>query len=395
MSRKLEPRSQRVPPAPMATSRPSLHVCVATGQNLANLIPALQLGARRVIILETPEMRASASNLKRALEAHGVEVLREPFDDSTPDAVTRSAEKIAVQLGEQPLVFNATGGHKLLTLALVEHMRMADALHVVYAETRYDRLDWLKPVAATESMDNVLVFEDILLAQGYRLVKKGDRDVQWMNDASARESLTRRFGGQAERFSDLFGQLNYLADMALANEPDGPFLHRQELPLRPAEGRILREAQDLKLLHWNGAREVVFASKDAAKYFRGGWLEEYAWLKLRGIKPHDFAVDVGIESTHGKTPNQFDAVLVHRNRLLVIECKTARLGRDAAKDADYIYKLAQLSRSVGGIMSGSLLLSARPVSDETRRRATENGVDVLASNQVADFVKYVRDWMGR
>lgn len=40
---------------------------IATGQNLANLIPALQLNASKVVILETPEMRDSASNLKRAL----------------------------------------------------------------------------------------------------------------------------------------------------------------------------------------------------------------------------------------------------------------------------------------------------------------------------------------
>lgn len=51
-----------------ASNRPTRHVCIATGQNLANLIPCLQLGAREVVILETPAMREAAGNLKCALD---------------------------------------------------------------------------------------------------------------------------------------------------------------------------------------------------------------------------------------------------------------------------------------------------------------------------------------
>lgn len=101
-------------------------------------------------------------------------------------------------------------------------------------------------------------------------------------------------------------------------------------------------------------------SRGAPRLVRG-WLEEYAALKLRGLKPGDWDANIAVESVRGKIENEFDAFAVNRNRLLVIECKTARFGRDAARDADYIYKFAQLSRRVGGVMSRSLLLSARPV----------------------------------
>lgn len=105
--------------------RPYLHVCIATGQNLANLIPALQLRAGKVVILETAAMHNSARNLEAALRAHNVEVERLSFDDSTPESIVASAERIALQLGEEPLVFNATGGHKLMTLALSDRMEVA------------------------------------------------------------------------------------------------------------------------------------------------------------------------------------------------------------------------------------------------------------------------------
>jgi hypothetical protein len=374
-------------------NRPTFHVCVATGQNLANLIPALQLRAAEVVILETEQMRESAGNLKRALSARGIEVRRVKFDDLTPETIIRSAERIAVELGERPLVLNATGGHKLMTLALVRAMNLADELHILYAETRHDRLDWLKPVAEVEPMDDVLKLEDVLLAQGFRLVRRGDRDVAWLGQMSEREPLTRLLGDRAERLSGLFGVLNHLADEALANEPDGPLRPVQHLQYPPKDGRVFREAQALGLVDWDGKTEVVFASDVAARYFRGGWLEEYVALKLRGLHPADCACDVEIESARERTRNQFDALVVHRNRLMVVECKTVRFGRDPVKDSDYIYKLAQLARSAGGIMASGLLLSARPVTEELRRRAAANGVAVLAADEIKDVVAHLEGWM--
>lgn len=378
--------------------RPPLHVCIATGQNLANLIPAVQLQAQEVVILETPEMRTSAENLKAALRARDIAVRRMPFDDSTPETIVASAQQVGLDLGVAPLVLNATGGHKLMTLALTSEMEAlaGDNLHLLYCETRFDRLDWLKPSPVTQPMADVLKLEDILLAQGYRIRERGDRDVRWAADALARESLTRRLGDEADRLARFFGLLNDLANRAL-NEPEGPFRAQQELPFGPGgrNAEILREAQRQGLLHWDEDTQIVFANPDAARYFRGGWLEEYAWLKLRGLRPTDWAINLQIETVGDKTPNELDAVIVHRNRLLVIECKTRRFGADAARDSDYIYKLAQIARQVGGLMGRGLLLSARPVSDEIRKRARENQVDLLAGEEVKNLVDRLRAWLGQ
>lgn len=377
-------------------NRPHMQVCIATGQNLANLIPALQLGASEVVILETGAMRASAENLKAALKAHGIAVKRLPFDDASPEAIVASAQRIACDLGENPLVLNATGGHKLMTLALTNEMHAlaGDNLHLLYCETRFDRIDWLRPEAVTEPMADVLKLEDVLLAQGYRIQTRGERDVPWCVDADQRGALTRTMGDGADKLARFFGSLNWLADKAL-NEPDGPFRPRHEFEFAPG-GRnadLLREAQKQGLLHWDGDAEIVFSHPEAAHYFRGGWLEEYVWLKLRSLKPADSAINLRIETAGEKTDNEFDAVIVHRNRLLIVECKAKRFGRDPGKDSDHIYKLAQLARQVGGIMGRGLLFSARPVSEELRGRARDNQVDVLAAEQAKDLVPYLKRWM--
>lgn len=379
-------------------NRPPLHVCIATGQNLANLIPAVQLQAREVVILETPEMRVSAENIKAALKARGIAVRRMPFDDATPDSIVTSAQRIGLELGEAPLVLNATGGHKLMTLALTAEMEalVGDNLHLLYCETRSDRLDWLKPSPSTQPMADVLKLEDILLAQGYRIRSRGDLDVRWATDAQGRETLTRKLGDGADKLAGFIGLLNGLANEAL-NEPEGPFRPRQEMSFSPGgrEAGILRDAQRLGLLHWDEEIQIVFSSPEAAQYFRGGWLEEYVWLKLRGLRPTDLAINLEVETARDKTPNELDAVVAHRNRLLVIECKTRRFGKDAARDADYIYKLAQLTRQMGGLMGRGLLLSARRVSDEVRKRAKENQVDLLAAEEIKGLVEYLKRWMGR
>ena len=125
--------------------RPARHLCIATGQNLANLIPCLQLRAREVLILETPAMRDAAVNLKRALEEHDVLVRRLPFDDSTPEEVSASAEAIALELGAEPLVFNATGGQARDARAGRKSRRARRRPPPALCRDPQDRLDWLKP----------------------------------------------------------------------------------------------------------------------------------------------------------------------------------------------------------------------------------------------------------
>lgn len=380
----------------MTTQRPSTHLCIATGQNLANLIPALQLGATKVIILETPLMRLQARYLQRALEGHGIEVVREAFDDGTPAAVEQSAERIGIQYGEGSIVFNFTGGHKLMTLALAKHMELADDLHLLYAETRNQRLDWLRPVPELQAMENALDIDDFLVAQGYARDTSSERDGYWQQEALHRAPLTRLLGDESDRLASFFGALNKLAGNAMSDARQGtPFRPQQRLLFTPG-GRnadVLAKAQDLGLIHWDKDIEIVFASDEVARYFGGGWLEEYVWLKLRGIKPHDSATNLTVKTAGGDIRNELDAVVTHGNRLLVIECKTLRFGKDLVKDSDYIYKLAQLSRQIGGGMASSLLLSARPLDEATAERAQRYGVTVLAGEGMKKLAVWIQKWM--
>ena len=99
-----------------------------------------------------------------------------------------------------------------------------------------------------------------------------------------------------------------------------------------------------------------------------------------------------IESVEGRTRNELDAVMVCANRMLVIECKAATTRSDE-KLADWIYKVNQLARDIGGQMARPLLLSARDIGHLPRQRAREYGVDILAAGELSSLPDYLRRWM--
>ena len=384
----------------MTTSAPDLHLCIATGQNLANLIPALQCGAREVWILQTPKMQHSASHLADALKARKIAVRRIDFADQDVATLQAQAERVAEMLDGQRVAINLSGGTKLMTLALTETLAAHLATgaegqpHLLYTDTEQHRLDWLRPTPRSEPMADVLKLNDILLAQGYRRQagSGGAEAAHWQRQADERAALTRFMGDGAKHLGRFFGTLNGLAHRAL-NAPHGPWLPEQflDFPAGGAAAELLRRAQDAGVLSWDGQSQLVLNNPDAAQYLGGGWVEEYAGLKISGMRPADWAPRLQIESVEGHTTNELDAAVVHGNRLLLVECKAA-----AARDndvADWIYKASQLARKVGGQLARPLLLSARQIGDPARQRARDYVVDVLAAEELAGLPQYLARWM--
>lgn len=372
-------------------------LCFATGQNLANLIPALQLRPETVWILATPSMKGQAQILKKRLEQHGIKAQVEPFDDRDITTLQNESSRIAEKLDGSPIIFNATGGTKQMAFIMADNaleLLGPEVQGVIYADTQHQRIDWLRPRGkGSEAMQNILKLEDILGIQGFRLGTVSNRDDNWVKKAENRGMLTKELGDKADKLDGLFGALNALAQKAFKNRDI--FNATQYLTYAPPQKfeYILKEAERYDLLKWDGDSAITFTDENAARYFGGGWIEEYTFFKLRGRCPNDYAINPILIASDNKTMNEMDAFVVHRNRLLAIECKTLRFGRDAGKDADILYKLDSLSQRAGGLMHDRMIVTARPLDEASTARAKELKIQVVAGKDIRNLSDHIRQWM--
>jgi hypothetical protein len=157
---------------------------------------------------------------------------------------------------------------------------------------------------------------------------------------------------------------------------------------RYLRGGVLAVKNDL--LQWSaGGIDVSFAHRDSARFFAGGWTEEYVFLKMTGLlNAGQYALNVKVIQNQFKSENEVDAIAVKNNRALLVECKSGK--QDKAQEA--IYKLGQVVRQVGGLMAKGLYASAQAVSEADRSRANEYGIDVLAGEELQTVNQYLRDW---
>lgn len=376
----------------------TIHVCIASGESLPNLLPVLQHRPAQVWILRTGTMQEHARHLADALRSQQIDSKAIPFDDSSFASMSHAAEELALMLDGRPCVINVTGGTKLMTLAMTQVLApMLDdgafRPRVLYVDTEHQRLEWVSRPLESEPMRDVLRIEPLLLAQGFR--SQSDPDAAYRErERHDRQELTRTLGDNAASLAGWFGTMNWLASEALgADEASGPFQPAQKFT-QPPSGKAadaMRQAVTLGLVGWQGGCDFQFADRAAARYFRGGWLEEFAAAKVAGFGQKVlWRAGLTVEQVRTGVRNEFDLIAVCRNRVLVIECKTGALRDDRASDA--IYKLAQVGRAVGGRLVKTVLMSARRLQDEPRARAAEYGVELLEADKLARLPGLLRDW---
>lgn len=400
--------------ADRAASLPGLaqqvRLMFASGQLTPAVLAARQYAGRieALELLATPSMKGRASELKKEVEriAHQLHVAiptvvrkLEQDGDADPmsyrDDVLRFARKAVQANPGAALVLDITGGTKLMALAMYIAAEQLHAegvpVHVSYTNTDADAFQWIGPAqgAVAEPMDVQLNVPELLQASGYTVQSIRSDSDQAFSAMVARRQLTEQVMGSLD--SHEVGLLNAWAHKAReAFERTGAKapcrVERQEpfLKRAPPAGLLkqLRNAAALDFeLDGNGqVSALVFASADWAAYLSGDWLEEWAWWQLEGV-PGLCSAGLGVQVRRREVPNELDLVLSYRNRLLVVEIKTAALmaGRGRhSKEADVLYKIDALVQKLAPIYGTAVLLSWQPLSETAVKRARDGQLYVLA-----------------
>lgn len=384
-----------------------LHLCIVTGQPLANLIPLLQERPDKVFLLhsDSDDKHDDAQAFVRILIEAGFDkgdiVTRSglpthPFNDILMYAM-EIHEAITTQFPDIQMTWNATGGTKHMALAIWDVLdRKRD--RVIYTETKEGFIEELTPVGQEKPLDSLLTPELYLSALG-KIKRRSESDnADWRERVDARKAATWHLGANVEALTGLIQQFNRQI------ESDGKNLQTITLDRIGAQWQ-----QALQLLEQNGVLDHLgeghysIPRAEVVRYLTGGWLEEYVWLvaKSQGVEHVEVGLKFG-DLAHRKQgqDNEVDLFIVHHNRLLLVECKSGGMGRDGRKDGDIIYKLDSIGLRAGGTQATRLLVSAQPLQHETRAgrmvdtraRASATGIHTLEAGGLKSLGDGMRQW---
>lgn len=381
-----------------------IHVCLVSDQTLANLIPALMERPDRVVLVASAEMIRRGQDLRLAQALSGYGIPTETVGD-VPDVslniIRGYAEALRDALAESApsatVTLNATGGTKLMMLGFVEAFRQG-GMRTIYADTAHRRIEEIG--GADIGMENVLDVPAYLTAQGIHIDRIDSDDEARCARAEQRAELTRFIGTHVVKLQGAIKILNGILSRAVEKDP----ATREERFVKPefelkqgAWGhfkKLLALGDALGLLEWNKETQSGrFIDLEAARYFKGIWLEEYAWLCARDSAPFDVRMGVHRVGTHHEEVNEFDLLATHENQLLYVECKTANYQWQLGKANQDAYKIDSLSRLTRGLFGQTWLLSAIEPPQELLDRVRELRIRVLGPQEISCLASHIAQWM--
>ena len=401
-------------PASPAENDNCLHIVLATGENLPNLIPALAPGlkASEVIIIASRAMQDNAEKLRYGLQQSGLpearcRIIRDCPDHNLPNILAwanQQARQIAAEAVGKRCILNLTGGNKLMTFGFLQAFR--PYAEIIYCDTETSRIDYFHPIGREQLklQVNLLSLKPYLAVQGYKLRDNGP-DVSGM---TARADLTRQMVQSAPRIERLIGQMNGAAYHFRDGRLDRAGLDSSG---NSSEQNLLDMLVDRKILKKAG-RQLSIADDSAATYLGGGWLEEWCWLIGKELEqgepgkrltPSRWGINLMIDPwNHLPIPgrsqhplNELDAVFIHRNRMLLIECKSGQQISERGESQSILNKLETLGKHVGGRLDTKWLLTARSIDRNTqaRQRAEKYGIKLIRPDELADLKTAILRWM--
>jgi putative CRISPR-associated protein (TIGR02620 family) len=392
-----------------------MHVCIASDQTLQNLIPALtpELKATRIIILASERMRHSAERLQHGVQTAGMPQANISTRFDIPDSnllnIVSYGEKLATELRatfpSDRILLNATGGTKLMSSGLTQAFR--PLAEIIYCDTEHDRIEFLHP-AGKRSLKlpvNLLKRDIYLAVQGFKSRPSAlDEGEIW-----ARASVTQQLAEAAPRIEHLIGYLNKAAVEFFKNRTDQAYLE----PPRSAPERTVTDALVVAgLLRRQGSHALEVTNENAARYLRGGWLEEWCAVVAKSLEtetpgqrlhPSRWGVSIQIDPfDHNAIPgrdqfslNELDAVIIHRNKMLLVECKSGVQISDRGESQSILNRLEALGTHVGGRLDTKWLLTARRIhrNAQALQRAKQYGITIVTPDQLGNLRQLLLQWM--
>lgn len=377
----------------------------------------------KAVAIASESKKGKASILKRLIHSERsdiVEVLKLKKDgkDEFHSIISEVRPRIlswAEKNCDKELVFDITGGTKVMALVLYEIARELQSKEeydakISYTNTDANAFQWIGQTHAEDEMTVRLNTQQLLEASGHEVEEIRCNRKQIPERMAARRSITEELMARIER--NTIGKLNAWASEArtAAKKTQGSIKidYKNGYPTIPYGFMDKLQAAGALFYEKTGSNisSITFTDGEWASYLSGDWLEEWAWWQVHDIPELD-GCSMGVTIKNKETKNELDLVLCCKNRLLVIEAKTAALSgskKRVSKENDVIYKISDIAGKLSHSSYGTkVLLSWQGLEDAALKRARDGNLFVLAnpSNKKSaisrpapeELRKFIQEWV--
>jgi hypothetical protein len=370
-----------------------IQILLVSGQAAPNLLPALDpaLKPTEAVLVVSGKMQSRADALETVLKREGVKTSRIPLEDEHDFAkLENTLLEVASKREGQSIALNVTGGTKLMALA-AQSVAQAYGWPVFYVDVDTDEVIWLGKEGHRQKLNQQLRLTHYLLGYGFN-IKDGKQKPQPENrHTDLLQTLITQVGSLEQPLS----QLNWIGQKAEETNKLSIKLEVQQLDSRGLESLIRKfnEAGVLKLE--NGL--LIFTNENERDFAKGGWLEHHVYRTVCQVTGdlaiRDKAVNLKVIDA-GNVENELDIAFMARNRLFVIECKTARMDKpEAPKANDALFKLSEVCRRVGGLGTRGMLASYRPLRESEKKLAKALNIELVCGAELSRLREKLITWV--
>lgn len=380
----------------------SIHICLVSQQAAANLLPALDpaLKPGKIILVVTAKMQRQAAHLTAVLKENAIQAeLLQLSNEQDFHQTENELLELAARLEGGSVTLNITGGTKLMSVA-AQSVAQVSGWRMFYVDADTDRAIWLgQDKTPPHALQEHLKLRHYLRSYGFELTSKPNRS----QATAAQQQLTQTLVEQVGSLEASISVLNALAQDAENRRALSVPMNEWQRDSRSLDV-LLRYFDDAGALSVQGDR-IQFASEAARDFVKGGWLELHAIQAVHQVTGplgiRDKAMGLEVQDITTQTRNELDIAFMARNRLFVIECKTARIDRpqghaDRAappKANDTLFKLAENCRRIGGLGTRGMLVSYRKLQEAEMKLAKAMGIEVVAGADIARLPEKLKHWV--
>lgn len=328
---------------------------LGTDTNLPQYFSIVQFPAKKHWFITSAG--SNKVNALRQLLPKGATMDIKIVDAFVPTHTRKAVEAIVRSLPPTASIgINLTGGTKLMFVGGLNACNEFPNTEPFYFDIKQHNIIFIH-TGKSVRFKGVTSIDGFFTASGYDIITDG----YWEDNPirEERKELTLKLWEKRNLIGNLYKRSDFRAYKPPHGEPNPSFNFTTSHINASLKGNHASLVID-------GETLLVPDCTDFGTYIGGGWLEEYAYLKMLPLidAGHIFDLRIGVEialagqnTGYGQMPfGEFDCAFTDGNRLFIVECKAG------AVNQDHIQKLENNLKNYGGIAARGMLISAFPPS---------------------------------